>query len=119
MCLHNSRTVVAGSRLSIWQCDICGAPLWWMDVSEDVVPVALDVDAMRMWEQRADNAVIRQELHNAVTRAMNPMAWREELRRAVNVSSPIALLYEERQRLIEQAEARLRVIRQANGEIDW
>lgn len=111
MCCHSCTTVVSGGKLTLHQCDICGAPLWWMDVDESVVPVALDVDAMRMWEQRADNAVIRQELHNAVTRATNPMAWREELRRAVNVSSQIALLHEERQRLIEQAEA--------NGEIDW
>lgn len=105
MCCHSCTTVVSGGKLTLHQCDICGAPLWWMDVDESVVPVALDVDAMRMWEQRADNAVIRQELHNAVIRATNPMAWREELRRAVNVSSQIALLHEERQRLIEQAEA--------------
>lgn len=119
MCCHSSTTVVTGGKLAIHQCDICGAPLWWIDVDESVVPVALDVAAMRMWEQRADNAVIRRELQNAATRATNPTAWREELRRAVNVSSPIALLYEERQRLIDEAEARLSAIRQANGEIDW
>jgi hypothetical protein len=28
-------------------------------------------------------------------------------------------LYEERQRLIDEAEARLSAIRQANGEIEW
>jgi len=119
MCLHNSRTVVAGSRLSIWQCDICGAPLWWLDVPEDVVPVALDVDAMRMWEKRTDDAVVKQVVKQDRLRAENSAAWREELRRAVNVSSPIALLYEERQRLIDEAEARLSAIRQANGEIEW
>lgn len=119
MCCHNSTTVVMGSKLTLHQCDICGAPLWWMDVDESVVPVALDVDALRMWEKRTDDAVICRELQCAVTRATNPTAWREELRKAVNVHSPIGLLYEERQRLIDEAEARLSAIRQANGEIDW
>lgn len=119
MCCHSCTTVVSGGKLTLHQCDICGAPLWWMDVDESVVPVALDVDAMRMWERRADEAVRRGMEKFDRLKVENPTAWREELRRAVNVNSPIALLYEERQRLIEEAEARLSAIRQANGEIDW
>jgi len=119
MCLHDRRTVVTGGKLAIWQCDICGAPLWWLDVPEDVVPVALDVDAMRMWEKRADDAAIKRTIRHERLRAENPIAWREELRKAINVSNPITLLYEERQRLIEEAESRLSAIRQARGEVDW
>lgn len=119
MCCHSSTTVVMGGKLSLHQCDICGAPLWWMDVDESVVPLALDVDAMRMWEQRTDDAVAKQVVKLDRLRAENPTAWREELRRAVNIEGPLASLYEDRQRLIDEAEARLSAIRQANGEIDW
>mgnify|MGYP005846744255 CR=1 FL=1 len=119
MCCHDSRTLVAGRTTTLYQCDICGAPLWWVDAPDDVVPVVLDRDALRMWEERTDDAVAKQAVKLDRLRAENPTAWREELRRAVNPSSPIAPIRKEDRRLIEEAEKRLSELRQANGEIDW
>lgn len=119
MCCHDKKTVVAGKTTTLYQCDICGAALWWLDVPDDIVPVALDVDALRMWEKRTDAAVAKQAVKLDRLRVENPAAWREELRKAVNSTGPIALLYEERQRLIEEGEKRLSELRRANGEIDW
>ena len=116
MCQHSSTTVVMGKRSRIHQCDMCGAPLWWLDVAEDVTPVSFDVEAFKMWESRADDALLRDEVRRL---SKTPAEWREDLRRAVNVENPISALYAERQRMIADAEDRLSVIRQVNGEIDW
>jgi hypothetical protein len=105
-----------GKRSRIHQCDMCGAPLWWLDVSEDVTPVSFDVEAFKMWETRTDDALLRDEVRRM---SMTPAEWREDLRRAVNVENAITAWESECQRLIADAEDRLSVIRQANGEIDW
>lgn len=81
MCQHKSTTVVTGGKLKVHQCDFCGATLWWMDVDDAEMPSALDVEAMRMWEQRADEAVIRDESRRIALKATNPKAYREEVKR--------------------------------------
>jgi hypothetical protein len=76
MCLHDSRTVVAGGKMAIWQCDMCGAVLWWLDVPEDVVPVAIDLQALAMWEVRTADAVVRETQRLDLLRASDPAAYR-------------------------------------------
>lgn len=81
MCQHKSTTVVTGGKLNVHQCDFCGATLWWMDVDEDVIAAAIDVEAMKMWEQRADEGLIRDENRRIQLKATNPKAYREEVKR--------------------------------------
>lgn len=119
MCCHSSTTVVTGGKVLVHQCDICGAPLTWLDVDEDVTPVMIDVPALEMWEQRAAIAVTREQNRIDALRMANPAAFRDELRKAVNITNPQDAIQAERLRLIEQAEAKLKAIRQANGEIEW
>mgnify|MGYP000980370626 CR=1 FL=1 len=119
MCNHVSATAVTGGKLTIYQCDVCGAPLWWRDVPSDVQPAALDVEAIKMWEERADAAVIRDMARLDLLMATNPQAFRAELRKAVAPRPALSPSNGEIFMLILDGEDRLSIIREVNGEIAW
>lgn len=85
MCCHDARTVVTGGKLAIFQCDMCGAMLWWLPVMEDATAVAIDVTALEMWERRTADAVVRDWQRLEMLKATNPAAWRAEVQRVMQL----------------------------------
>ena len=86
MCKHKQTTVVTGGKLAIHQCDICGATLWDKDVSPEVMPLPLDIEALKMWEARTDDTVVREWAYLEALRMTNPKAYREHARNRIKAA---------------------------------
>lgn len=86
MCNHKHTTVVTGGKLAIHQCDFCGATLWDKDVSPEVMPLPLDMEALKMWEARTDDAVTRETAYLDALRMTNPKAYREHARKVIQAA---------------------------------
>lgn len=84
MCKHRQTTVVTGGKLAIHQCDICGAMVPEKDVDPDVVPLPVDVDALKRWEQRATEQIGKDTERMELLKLTDLEAWRAEVRRLLN-----------------------------------
>lgn len=96
MCKHAQTTVVTGGKLAIHQCDICGAIVPEKEVDPDVMPLPIDIEAMKRWEQRAAEQVWQDTERMELLKLTDYAAWKQEVRRLLN--RPIAM-EQERERV--------------------
>jgi len=96
MCKHKQTTVVTGGKLAIHQCDICGAVVPEMDVAPDVMPLPIDIEAMKRWEKRAAEQVWDDTERMELLKLTDYAAWKQEVRRLLN--RPVAM-EQERERV--------------------